>query len=373
MAWNRPAISTIYSRIINGIESRLTGGVALLRRSVLRILAKVFAGEIHMNYGYIQFISQQILVDSAEGSYLDRHALIWGVDRKSGKFSSGQVRFAGVNSTLIPAGTQIQDDDGIEYLTMLDVTISGGYADVLVQAAEVGAGSDQLSGAVLHMISPQSGVDDEATTSSGGITGGQDPETDEALRSRILQRIQEPPMGGAKHDYVRWALEVDGVDKAWAFAPEDEPVVSAGIARVVFTEVGGPTPTSPLYVDDGSGKDNGTGLVFQHIDLLKPVTADLQVYPIHVRSIDMDISITPYNTDLRTAVQDNVRQALEELAAPGQNFLISQLRDAIMNSGVSDYVINRIDKAGAPVDVDLDIPVSGFDYLKPAVIFVQEL
>ena len=70
MPWSRPTVTTIYERIVTGIESRLTGGVALLRRSVLRILSKVFAGEIHLNYGYIEFISKQLFPDTAETEWL---------------------------------------------------------------------------------------------------------------------------------------------------------------------------------------------------------------------------------------------------------------------------------------------------------------
>ena len=51
------------------------------------------------------------------------------------------------------------------------------------------------------------------------MTGGTDTETDEQLRARILQRIQNPPMGGSAADYVAWALAVPGVTRAWA-APE---------------------------------------------------------------------------------------------------------------------------------------------------------
>ena len=51
------------------------------------------------------------------------------------------------------------------------------------------------------------------------MTGGVEAENDDDLRARILQRIQNPPMGGAQADYVTWALAVPGVTRAWA-APE---------------------------------------------------------------------------------------------------------------------------------------------------------
>ena len=34
--------------------------------------------------------------------------------------------------------------------------------------------------------------------------------------SGYLFRIQNPPMGGSEADYVRWAMAVPGVTRAWA-------------------------------------------------------------------------------------------------------------------------------------------------------------
>jgi uncharacterized phage protein gp47/JayE len=50
---------------------------------------------------------------------------------------------------------------------------------------------------------------------SVAFTGGADVEKDDSLRARMLQAYQNRPQGGAQSDYVTWALQVNGVTRAW--------------------------------------------------------------------------------------------------------------------------------------------------------------
>jgi hypothetical protein len=49
------------------------------------------------------------------------------------------------------------------------------------------------------------------------------------------------------------------------------------------------------------------------------------------------------------------------MAAPGEDVLISGLWNAISTTGVADYEITAISKAGVPQSID-DISMSGFEY-----------
>ena len=42
-------------------------------------------------------------------------------------------------------------------------------------------------------------------------------ETDEELLARLLDYIRRPPAGGNQYDYIKWALTIDGVERAWCF------------------------------------------------------------------------------------------------------------------------------------------------------------
>lgn len=373
MPWTRPTLNDIYQRIIAGIESRLTGGAALLRYAVLRILAKVFAGEFHLNYGYFAYLAKQLFVDTAESVYLDRWAYVWGITRKPGSFSNGYASFTGVNDTSIPAGTQIQSSGGVIYETLAEGVIAAGTVTIAIQCIEIGPIGNLPDGTALQLLSPSEYFDSEAEA-VGDITGGSNIEGDKELLSRILQRIQEPPMGGSKNDYVRWALEATdnagvslGCTGAWCFAPEDAPEVSAGIVRLVIKVAGAdPVPGDPVFIDNGSGYDarnspNGNGQMYNYIAARKPVTAALQIWPIDPQEVQFDISITPYSATLAQAVEDKLEALFETVAMPGGTIYISQLRDAIMNSGVRNYNISNIDINTVSVPI-ADIVLTDFEY-----------
>ena len=193
MPWNRPTLDTIYQRIKSDMESRLTGNVTLLRRAVLKVLSKIFAGAIHLCYGYLEWVSIQLFVDTAETDYLNRHGNIWGIPRKAATFSTGSVYFTGTNSTIIPINTKLQNVDGVEYATTEAATISGGITtNIPIQTVEPGAAGNMLSGATIELISPITGVD--STVVYASPSGGQDLESDDDYRARILARIQNPPI-----------------------------------------------------------------------------------------------------------------------------------------------------------------------------------
>lgn len=352
MPFDRPTLDTIHQRIIAGIETRLTGGTALLRRAILRILAKVFAGSLHLLYGYVEWISKQIFVDQAEGDMLDRHGLIWGITRKAASFASGSVIFYGVNTTLVPEGTVVQDENGIEFATIADGTISGGQATIDIQAVEAGEDSN-YSGSSLQLVEPIDDINDLVDVVAPGTTGGVDEESDDDYRARILYRIQQPPMGGNADDYVAWALS-------------DEISTDFGIVAGAwcFPLASGPGTVDVVVTAQGSNPVASSGLlavVQSYIDSVKPVTADVTVQPVTKKEVELWISITPNTTVLTSRINENMEDAFENLAAPGEDFLISRIRDAIMDAGVDDYDITSIEVDGTPVSVD-DVSMSNYDY-----------
>jgi len=82
MPFARPTLQEIVDRIVSDIQSRITGATTLLRRSILRVLARVYAGAVHLVYGFLEFMKDQIFVQSADAEYLEKQteALKKGVE-----------------------------------------------------------------------------------------------------------------------------------------------------------------------------------------------------------------------------------------------------------------------------------------------------
>lgn len=336
MPFSRPTLQELIVRIEADIEARLTGGVALLRRALLRVLARVFAGAIHIAYGYVSFIAEQLFVSTAERTWLDRHGFIWGVTRKAAAFATGTIKFYGVDGTLVESGVRVQTDTGIEYETTGAGNIAGGYTTLPATALEPGGAGNIVVGTVVELIEPISGVTSVEVASDFG--GGVDDETDNDYRQRILNRIQEPPAGGTAADYVRWAEEVTGVQKAWCF-----PVT--------------PGPGQVTVAYRGSALE---ATVEAYISALMPVTADLFVEKVVEKPIDFSIAIRPLTTEFSAAIELNLEQLFAEQAAPGGTILRSQIDNAISSSGVTDFVM--LAYSGAPVDVYGNLLFTGYEY-----------
>ncbi|NDY41242.1 baseplate J/gp47 family protein [Dissulfurirhabdus thermomarina] len=329
---DRPTLQDLLARIEQDLASRLEAGSALLRRSVLGVLARVLAGTAHGLYGYLEWISSQIIPDTADSDVLDRWASWWGVSRKPAAAASGQVTLTGTDGSVVPAGTALQRADGAEYTTDADATISGGSAIVDVTAAAAGQDGNADAGTTLSLVSPVAGVDSSATVATGGLTGGADAETDDDLRARLRLRVQNPPHGGAKADYERWALEVSGVTRAWVLPGW----LGAGTVGVAFVRDDDADP-----IPDAAEVQ----AVQDHLDAVRPVTAAVTVFAPTPHPVDLTIQLDPNTAAVQAAVQAELedlfrREAAVEDGTGSGTLRISHVREAIsLAEGEEDHVL----------------------------------
>ena len=327
MPFSRPSLSDLIGRIRSGILSRLTN--EQLRRSDAEVYGKVLAGASHELHGHLQFIAQQIIYDTAESEYLDRWASIWlTTPRIPAAAAAGQVAFTGTNGIVIPAGTVLVRNDGAEYETDAEVTIASGTATADITALVAGVNGNEETGSTFTLSTPITGVNSDATVGEDGITGGADEEDDASLRARLIARIQQPPHGGASHDYEAWALEVAGVTRAWVYPNE----LGLGTVTVRF-----------VREDDDSIIPDAAEVeaVQEYIDARRPVTADVTVVAPIAVALDFNIALAPNTTAVREAVEEELTDLLRREAEPGGTVLLSHIREAISIAlGETDYTMS---------------------------------
>ena len=140
MAFETPTLSTLVARIKGDLNSRMGNSNALIKRSLAWVLAHVLAGAAWGLYQYQSWISEQILPDTAESSYLVRWARIWGLSKTPASKASGQV------VVTAAAGASVSDDEVLQRSDHVEYIVTGGpYSwsvsgtqDVLVEAVEAG-------------------------------------------------------------------------------------------------------------------------------------------------------------------------------------------------------------------------------------------
>lgn len=328
MPFTRPTLSELKDRVKTDIETRLATG-KLLPRSFLGILGTALAGATHTLHGHIVWATNQLFADTAQQEYLERMASIWGIERVAAVFSTGSVDLTGTDGTVIPSGIRLKRSDGEFYITTASGTIAGGSSTITAQAVNAGATANAEAGTSLSLVTSVEGIDTAVTVATGGFTNGADSENDEALRTRLIDRIQQPPHGGATFDYEKWAKEVNGVTRAWVYA------LQGGVGTVHLTFVqDGETDIIPDAAKVQEVQDYIDG------DYRRPVTANLTVFAPVAVPMDFTIALTPDTSEIRAAVENSIKEMLTREAEPGGTILISKIREAVsIASGENDNTV----------------------------------
>jgi len=350
MALSRPTLLELVKRIEDDMVSRITGVSAILRRSVLRVTARVFAGATHLLFGFIDNFSLEILVTTATTEFLEKHGIKWGITRKEATFSVGAVDFTGTNGTIIPVGFTFQDTNGIEYTSDLAETIAAGVVKIEMTATVPGITGNQLVGVEISPVSPIVGLDSPGTVDSGGFTGGSDTESDELFRGRILTRIQKPPFGGSKNDYINLILGIPDFQATRVFVLGGDEVVLGAVS--VYFLLDNQVPIIP----------NASQLAIAQaaIDLVRPVTAVVTAKAPIENIVKIGLFLDPFLPDVEAAVRASVEDFFEAKADVGGTLLNSQLREAISNAqGENNHDIQllAIDDGSTVLGVNDDITV----------------
>lgn len=329
MPFERPTIDTLIGRNEAEFDSRFPGGDSRLRNSNLNVLARVNAGGVHGLYGYLEWISRQVIIDTAETEILERHASIWGVTRKPAVFAQGPITIVGTNGIVVPAGSVLRKGDGVEYATVADVTITGGTATAQVTATTAGLAGNAVAGVKINFVSPIASVNGQTTVAAPGLTGGVDRESDDSLRDRLLDRIQAPPHGGSRNDYEQWAREVAGVTRAWVY-PNEVGLGTVTVRFVMDDKVGTIIPSAGEVT-----------AVQTYIDLRRPVTAQVAVGAPVAVPLNLSILLTPSTQAVRDAVTAELQDLLRRDAAPGATILVSRIREAVsIAAGETDNAVS---------------------------------
>jgi uncharacterized phage protein gp47/JayE len=330
MPWNTPTLAQTRQQNRDYVTGQL--GAPLVPNSNARILADGNAALASLNFQYLGWLAKQLLPDTAEDAFLDRFGAIWLLNadgtrgRKAATYASGSVTLTGLQGSDFPVASQLvgYSIPPFGYETTQDCEIGAGATPVTIRATVAGAGGNLVPGEPLAIVTAaDGGVDATATVVS--LTGGTDPESDTDLLARILQRIQQPPMGGDKQDYVAWTLEVAGVTRAWCYPLE----MGIGTVTVRFM-------CDVLRAAEfGFPQTADVTAVTTFLDTVRPVTVqDLYVVAPIAEPIDLAISnlAIAANTTLgvvKAAISASITAMLAEVAIPGQTIFNEWVSAAI--------------------------------------------
>lgn len=332
MSFIRPTLGELVDRIGSDFVGKLEGISAILRRSTVSVLARVMAGASHMQHGHIAFLGRQIFPDQSEDAFLVRQASLFGISKNPPTFGHYTMQIAGApDDTTAPAGSRLTNAGGFEFSSDADGVIAAGVATVAVTALVAGADSNLIVGDTLTFSSPISGINATATVTAVGIDG-EDQETTEELRVRVLARYADPPHGGNDADFIEWVKQAGvGATRAWIVDRGGGPG-TVWIRFVCDNQVGSIIPAGGLVTT-----------VQNYIDQpdIKPAYATVLVIAPTASPLALIFSsITPNTQAVKDAITAQFKDFMQRVSEPGSTTLLSELRTAIGSAaGLTDYTL----------------------------------
>lgn len=337
MPWITPTLRQTRELVRDEITAALSGAI-LIGNNVLRVMADAKAGLAHLVLRYIDWLALQLLPDTAETEWLDRHGAIWltnsdgTIGRKAATYSEGTALVTGTAGLTIPEGTELSTG-GVSFETTEEIVLETTATSVHIRALDPGIIGNLDAGIGL-------GITNTTIFGVQGIVvdqllGGTDEETDEQLRTRVLLRIREPPMGGSAADYVEWALAVPGVTRAWASPLE----MGIGTVTVRFMEDDLRTANSGFpFAED-------IDTVTDYIDSVRPVAIKDRFIespiPEHINFTISDL--VPDSAAIRASIQENVIDMLFRRAAPAYSIDgVARPAQTIFAAWVSEAILQTV-------------------------------
>lgn len=335
MSFARPSLSDLITRVKGDLRGRLEIGGPLLRRAMADVLSTVWAGAVHLLYGYLDWVSKQIFADQSDSDQLIRQAGLYGITPIPAAFASGTATVTGTNGSTVLAGTILALDSVTTYSVTTGQTIASGTATLPITAVLAGSAANVPSGTALTFQSPVAGVSSTATVAAD-ITNGEDQETTDELRARFLLRLRQPPEGGADQDYEAWALAAGvGATRVWVYPNEN----GLGTVVVRFVEDNNAVSIFPVSGD--------VVTVQAALNAQRPITAAVTAEAPTEIDVAFTIHLVPSNADTQAAVAAELKDLFFRVAQPGNStgtqgiVLLSQILTAVGTAdGVTDFSVS---------------------------------
>ncbi len=308
----------VFEQALPGIDARTPDTLATTYTRVLEL-------EFWELWFYLAYITRELFVTTAV-DYLPDHASIWNVPRNQATGAAGNVIVNGAVGAPVPVGVLFTaSGSNVTWISTAQVSVgASGTASVPVQAQLTGTGGNLAAGAVLTISSPVAQINPQTgTVDANGITGGNDIETIDSWRARILAVIRQKPMGGALNDYVEWAqaalTDVEYVNPVGS-------MFGLGTVGVPFL-MAGPAVPSPAQVAS----------VQAYLDQVRPVTAAVTALAGSLNPVNVTIHLDPDTTQIRGAATAALQYFFLQSAQIGGTTYFSRLESAISGGDGETY------------------------------------
>lgn len=308
----------IQAAIEMGVYDAKQASDLVLSRSNINVEAVVTGMGIHGLYRWLRdYIARQAIPIWARGQFLDGWLATYSMPRKKAVSAQGVATGTGVAGGWIAKGSMLQSDAGQMYLTSEDAQVNtDGTVSIKLVSMDTGVSGNTVPSIKLSLVTSIAGID-STFKSNAGIGGGTNEETDAEALYRLVQRLANEPMGGAPHDYARWALKCAGITRAWGVRNPSGPT-SAGVMIMADNN------------PDGLPTAEQIQTVYNYIrDPKRGPPDELFVFAPKLKKVDVTLDLTPDSTDTRDAALLELKDLFFREALPGYAMPHTHLIEAV--------------------------------------------
>lgn len=323
-----------FEAILQRMLSRVSDGIDKRQGSIIYDALAPAAAELAQMYAELDINTNLSFADTASGEYLTRRAAEFGVQRRPATKARREGRFYGSGDSPldIPLGTRYS----IESVNFTAVSrIGAGIYELECEAP--GTIGNRHYGNLL----PIDFVPDLVRAQLDAVlVPGEDEESDEALRERFYEEVNEPSFGGNVADYKQKINAIDGVGGVKVF-----PVWNGGgTVKCTIQAADGHAPSPQLVASvqeaiDPAPQGKGLGLA--------PIGHTVTITGVQAATIDVETTVTLEAGLTVGQVQEQIEEAI--------GTYLANLRHAWVNESQLVVRVAQIEAAILSVPGILDV------------------
>lgn len=202
--YSEESFEIIKERMLNNLEY----DIDKREGSFINDMYAPIASEFIKAYMEMDNVHSILFVEDALGEDLDKKVFEFGVPRKLGERAKGILTFKGDENTLVPRNMEVTTDGNFRYITISQGYIKNGFVDIEVEADLVGTKYNIEANTTWNL--PTEIIINEVVNNNN-FDGGINIESDDDLKKRFFEVVQNIRTSGNVNDYKFWSKEVVGV------------------------------------------------------------------------------------------------------------------------------------------------------------------
>lgn len=162
-------------------------------------------------YETLEYWKKQTFIDTATvDEFVDKHAMLFGVQRRLASKAKGKVTIKGDPGVLIKENTVVISRKGLKYRTLQQLYLDGkGDGVIEVECFDTGEIGNCQAGEIISFEIDKTEL--ISVVNNEAIAGGYEKEPNDLLIARAKEKVMLPAHSGNIADYIHWAKEVEGV------------------------------------------------------------------------------------------------------------------------------------------------------------------